>query len=134
MSTDNTCPICYDTLDSNSITLKCKHTFHYNCILTAYKSNISKKSRHIRNCPYCRNKCEYLPLIENVYPCKGIHVEFYEIEQCLIRNETEKLKMITEKYIDKSKCNAILKSGINKGNQCKKSKKKGLDYCHLHNH
>ena len=132
MSND-TCPICYDIIDSPSIKLKCNHTFHYNCILSVFKSNISKNSNHIRKCPYCRNKGGYLPIIENVYPCKGIHIEYYEIEKCLIINDIDKLNKITEKYIDKSKCNSILKSGINKGYQCKKAKKKDFNYCHYHN-
>jgi len=133
---NETCPICYDELDSTSITLKCNHTFHYNCILNSFKSSITKNSSNLlnktRKCPYCRNDGGYLPLKDNSYPFKGIHLEYYEIEQCLLRNDFDKLKIITDKYIDKSKCNAIIKTGINKGYQCKKNKKKNLDYCHLH--
>jgi hypothetical protein len=133
--TDNTdieCPICYEPLDSNEITIKCGHKFHYKCILTAFKSNVSKNMRHIRRCPYCRNNSGYLPLRENTYPVKGIHIEHQEIELHLLRNEFDKLKEVTSKYIDKTKCNAILKTGINKSYQCKKNKKKTHDYCHLH--
>ena len=131
-----TCPICYDELDSTSITLKCNHKFHYNCILNSFKSLITK-NRHIitnksRKCPYCRDDGGYLPLRDNIYPFKGIHIEHREIEDCLYINDFDKLKIITDKYIDKSKCNAIIKTGINKGYQCKKNKKKQLDYCYLH--
>ena len=50
---------------------------------------------------FCRYKCGYLELRENVYPIKNIHYEFYEIESCLLRNEFDKIKEITQKYIDK---------------------------------
>lgn len=131
---NDTCPICYDKLDTTSITLKCNHTFHYNCILNSFKSSITKntKSYKWRKCPYCREECGYLPLRNNIYPFKNIHLEHYEIEQCLFRHEFDKLKIITDKYINKSKCNAIIKTGINKGYQCKKNKKKNFNYCHLH--
>lgn len=133
---NNDCAICYEKMNENQITLKCKHTFHYDCILNSYKHCI--KNLHIslikkpRLCPYCRNNGGYLPLRENTYPFKGIHLEYYEIEQHLIRNDIVKLKEITDKYINKKKCNAIIKTGLNKGYQCKKNKQKNTDYCHLH--
>ena len=133
--TYNECPICYESLDTTEITIKCGHKFHYKCILTAFKSNLTQRGEshnNVRKCPYCRNYSGYLPLIENTYPIKGIHVEHYEIELYLLRNDFEKIKEITSKYIDKTKCNSILKTGNNKGYQCKKNKKKGEDYCHLH--
>ena len=126
------CAICYEKMDDSEIKLICGHKYHYNCILNSYKSDSLKNIRNSRKCPYCRNNGGFLPLIKNVYPCKGIHIEYYEIEQLLLRNDFEKLKEVTDKYIDKSKCNAILKSGNNKGYQCKKNKKKNSDYCHLH--
>jgi len=129
---DKECPICYEVHDDTSIKLKCGHIFHYNCISSSYKSSISKNNRNIRICPYCRNDGGFLKLLETTYPVKGINYEFYEIEKYLLRNDFNKLQEITKKYIDKTKCNAILKSGINKGYQCKKNKKKELHYCHLH--
>ena len=127
------CPICYVKLDETEIKLKCGHKFHYNCILNSYKiSTIKNYIKLFRKCPYCRNNGGFLPLRENSYPYKNIHVEHYEIEQYLIRNDFDKLKEIVDKYIDKTKCNAILKTGINKGYQCKKNKKKETNYCHLH--
>jgi len=128
------CAICYENLDETKITLKCKHIFHYDCILNAYKHSIIKPAtiNKFRKCPYCRTNGGYLPLKENTYPFKGIHLEYYEIEQHLIRNDFAKLKEITDKYINKKKCNAIIKTGINKGYQCKKNKQTDIDYCHLH--
>ena len=129
---DKECPICYDTHDDTSIKLKCGHVYHYNCILTSYKASIYNNSRSVRICPYCRNDGGYLILNEGTYPIKGIHNEYNEIEHYLIRNDFSKLQEITQKYIDKTKCNAILKSGVNKGYQCKKNKKKEMNYCHHH--
>jgi len=129
---DKECPICYEEHDNTSIKLKCGHMFHYQCISSAYQSALSKNSRNIRICPYCRNDGGYLVLKGNMYPIKGIHYEYYEIEKYLLRNDYVKLKEITKNYIDKNKCNAILKTGSNKGYQCKKNKKKDMSYCHLH--
>jgi len=127
------CAICYEKLDNSAIKLKCGHTFHYNCIFNSYKmSTVKNNVKLFRKCPYCRNNGGFLPIRENIYPHKNIHIEYYEIEQHLIRNDFDKLKQFVDKYIDKTKCNAILKSGINKGYQCKKNKKKYHDYCHLH--
>lgn len=129
------CAICYEKLDDSAIKLKCGHTFHYNCIFNSYKMATIKNKNNIklfRKCPYCRNNGGFLPLSKNIYPYKNIHIEYYEVEQLLFRNDFEKLKEVVDKYIDKTKCNAILKSGSDKGYQCKKNKKNGNDYCHLH--
>ena len=129
---EDECAICYEKLDDSQIQLNCGHKFHYNCILQTFKANLNKKIRHIKKCPFCRASTGYLELRENIYPIKHIHHEFYEIEHCLLRNDFDKLDEITKKYIDYSKCNAIIKTGKNKGYQCKKKKKKNCDYCHLH--
>ena len=39
----------------------------------------------------------------------------------------------TKQFLDDTKCNAILKTGLKQGYQCGKRKKKGFNYCHLHN-
>ena len=128
------CAICYEKLNDNQITLSCNHIFHYDCILNSYKHSIIKPDRNkkIRICPYCRTYGGYLPLMNNTYPFKGIHIEYSEIEHYLIRQDFVKLKEITNKFINKKKCNSIIKTGINKGYQCKKSKKINNDYCYLH--
>ena len=129
------CPICYEKLDDTQIKLKCSHNFHYNCILSSYNSsNLKNKNnytKYSRNCPYCRCPGGYLKLKENVYPIKGVHYKFYEIEKYLIEQDFNKVLDITKKYLNIKKCHFILKTGVNKGYQCKKTKKDG-DYCYLH--
>lgn len=99
---DNLCLICYDNMDddSNTVTLKCKHKFHYSCILMTYKSMSNK-----RQCPYCRGDGGYLTLLPGRLPQKNIHAEYniqgnYQIQ-----------------YIE-GKCKYILKRGKNAGCQC----------------
>lgn len=56
---DNNCAVCLDSLDENNCVgeLKCKHTFHYDCI---------KKWVHISaNCPICKNDIKNTPVITN---------------------------------------------------------------------
>jgi len=45
---ENICDICCDEHNDETITLKCKHRFHYYCVLRSFKAS--------RNtlCPYCR--------------------------------------------------------------------------------
>ena len=62
------CGICgLELSDKFSYTLNCGHKFHYECILTEYKSK--------RNCvcPYCRTNNKYLELINGYIPIYGIH-------------------------------------------------------------
>ena len=66
-----------------------------------------------------------------MFPQKYIHKEFNLITDCIQRNDFARLEKITEKFINKDKCNAILKSGDSKGNQCSRNKKYG-NYCNLH--
>ena len=126
------CPICYEKLDDTKIKLKCGHEFHYKCILTAYKASQKNNNRSYKQCPYCRLEGGYLELRDNTYPIKGIHKEFQEIYKYLILNNFEKIKEITKDYLDKNKCQSILKTGVNKGHQCKKYKKNNCSYCCIH--
>lgn len=128
------CPICLDALDSDDIvTLKCNHKYHYNCILHTYKMKISgnKYNSLIRMCPYCRDYGGYLELCPNIFPLKHIHKEFNKIMDCINNNDFDRLEKITENFINKNKCYAILKSGDNKGNQCSRKKVDG-NYCTIH--
>lgn len=121
------CPVCYECLDSSQITLNCSHTFHYECIKKTFMKNNN------RLCPFCREKSGYLELRKGEYPIRGIHKEFSLIDKCIKCNDYEKINEITKQFIDNTKCNAILKTGLKKGYQCGKRKKKGLNFCHLHN-
>ena len=105
------CSICGDNLKKEyQTTLKCKHTFHYECILLTFKNMKSL------DCPYCRNESEYLPIINGLKKCiVGIHGK--EKEEFSNQNK---------------KCNAILKRGKNKGNECGKNCKLGYYQCRIH--
>jgi len=43
----NVCNICKENNDESSIFLKCKHQYHYECILSSLKYSSNE-------CPYCR--------------------------------------------------------------------------------
>jgi hypothetical protein len=45
--TENECPICYDELTTNTITLPCNHVFHNSCMSRWIELNNNL-------CPYCR--------------------------------------------------------------------------------
>ena len=131
---ENNCPICYDTMETDTITLVCGHTFHYTCILETYKSKYTKNknTRWVRYCPYCRQYGGYLPLRNNIFPLKRIHQEFNELEKYLDMNDYATLKDVSKKYMDPTKCQTILKSGVNRGYQCKKKHSKDSEYCCIH--
>ena len=125
------CPICYtdvSNIDSdNLVTLKCGHQFCYDCILMEYKTVIENNNKYqkykFRKCPFCRSDGGYLPTKPGIIPMEFIHKEFK-----LIKNAKDLLK-----YLDKSRCHAILKTGINKGCQCtKKFKDPKIPYCARH--
>ena len=121
------CPICYEELDATKITLMCNHTFHYDCIVKTFMKNNNN-----RTCPYCRLNVDFIELRNN-YPIQGIHKEFNIIEKYINLNDFQKVKELTHKYLNPNKCKEIIKTGPKKGYQCKKNKKKNLNYCHLHN-
>lgn len=131
---DSSCPICYDKMDIDIVTLTCGHNFHYGCILEIYKAKYvkNKNSRYIRTCPYCRQYGGYLPLKNNIFPIKKIHEEYNELEKYLDLNDFQKLKELSKKYMNPDKCQTILKSGVNRGYQCKKKCVKGYECCSIH--
>ena len=112
------CSICGEGLDKEyNHTLKCKHTFHYQCLFLSFK-NLKNN-----NCPYCRNGDNYLPLVNGIKKgIVGIHVkypsELYDINGGPIYNNIG--------------CDAILKRGINKGDKCGKYCKLGYTKCKIH--
>ena len=119
----HSCIICYEKLDDKSpdkVTLKCNHTFCYECLLESYKGtkcNFTNHKTH-RICPYCRTPAGYLSLKDGMTPLKGIHREHGK--------KTSKSKLLVDK------CKGIIKTGKNKGNQCGCNCKIGSDYCGRH--
>jgi len=81
------CAICGDEMCqenhtnlNNCITLRCKHSYHYTCLMNGFKYkitpspnlNIKHKLRpQDRKCPYCQQR---FPLI----PYKPVYIEFIE--------------------------------------------------------
>ena len=116
---EDKCLVCHDKIESELVTLKCGHKYHYNCIFMTYKSNNNK-----RECPYCRGDGGYLKLKDGMIPFNNIHREFEDYV-----NGNFSLENI--KYIP-GKCKKILKTGKNIGTQCKNKPKPGEEYCGKH--
>jgi len=107
------CDICGDLQkDKYVLTLKCKHSYHYECIL---KSFMSDRKRH-NQCPLCRQTHGLLPLVNGLTKIsKGIHyLNEYPID-----------------YV-KSPCQVILQSGKRKGFTCGSKCMIGLTMCKRH--
>ena len=118
------CSICgLDINEKYCYKLYCNHTFHYECLLKTFLSSKKITYKHNNHCPYCREKCEYLPVVNGLKKLEvGIHVKNKEDlsdENGLPKNKNEP-------------CKAILQRGKNKGNQCNKKCLLGYEYCGLH--
>lgn len=70
MEQDDICYICYEKNNNESVLLNCKHRFHHDCLTQTYTYN------KIKECPYCRHKYKYIPLIEGKTPIHGLHKEY----------------------------------------------------------
>ena len=116
---ENICKICYDILtpEDNISLLKCKHKFHYECILMTYKTLKGK-----RQCPYCRKDGGFLDLCPGKAPVKYIHKEYSDYKN----GNLDSIKFI------EGKCKFILKRGKNVGNQCSFNIKTESGYCQRH--
>lgn len=103
-----TCSICGDN-DEFSVThtLKCGHTFHYQCLYLSFKH--MKTNR----CPYCRSGNHFLPLIN------GVKKANYSIHQI-------------DNNFQNKKCEAIIQRGPNKGKSCGKNCHLGFHCCKSH--
>jgi len=104
------CSICAEKLDDAfTHTLNCNHVFHYECLMLSFK--------HIKNtfCPICRSPNNLLPLVNGL---KKIHNGIHDMKDW-------------EVYENK-KCLHILHSGKNKGKQCSRFCKIGMNYCLIH--
>lgn len=117
---DEKCLVCHDNLDNkqnNVIKLNCGHKYHYKCIFMTYKHH-----KVPRQCPYCRGYGGYLELKDGMIPIRGIHREFNDY----LNGNLSSVKLI------EGKCKQIVKTGKNKGFQCKNKHKPGQDYCGIH--
>lgn len=120
------CGICGLSIDEKfSHTLKCNHTFHYECLMKSFQ-NINKYKKNIYNyCPYCRKNSEYLPLangLKKVVP--NVH--------CIntTSNIKEKKEELKNNY--SNRCEFLLTRGKNKGNSCGKNCILGYNTCKTH--
>ena len=104
------CSICGEENDDYLYTLGCNHTFHYQCLFLSFKN--SKNN----DCPYCRSKNNFLPIVPGV---KKFNPKIHD------------WKSDTINLIDQ-KCEMVLKKGKNKGNKCTKNCKLGYNYCTVH--
>lgn len=119
------CPICFCKIKEHELeVLTCGHKFHHTCILLSFKSNTQYNNSRVRECPYCRERTDYLELKPGEIPIRNVHKEYEEI-----RGNIKVSKL--DKYLIKDKCNAILMSGVNKGQQCKKKINEGC-FCKTH--
>ena len=114
------CSICGLGLNEKySITLNCNHTYHYECLLCSF-SEIKKNSvkyNYVNRCPYCRQSCGLLPVVNGL--AKIIPMIHYKIND----NQPE---------YEEIRCKGVLKSGKNKGNVCNKKCQLGYEYCKRH--
>ena len=118
-----TCDICSLELSSgDNIKLKCKHEYHYDCILNWYIKTVSGNNNpsnaKARECPYCRQIGGFLPMKHNITYMKHIHAPKYS------KVDDETLKKMLEPRI---KCKSVTKVC----NPCKLYAKGG-EYCHIH--
>ena len=111
------CAICGISLkDKYTHTLSCNHKFHYECLLKTFISN-SKYEK--KRCPYCKTKCNNLPMINGIKkPLIGIHY-----------NTIDELNNLE---INNVKCNHVLLKGKRKGQECGKNCKIGYNVCQAH--
>ena len=147
------CAICYDEMnlrddniyhddfdkksinDSTIIKLTCGHQFHYKCIMMTFNCALKKyNNSKARRCPFCRTNGGHLPLKAKTFPVKHIHKEFDLIKYHVYYDDYDEIYKISKEneFINEDKCQAILTTGLNKGMQCKKNKKKGENYCCIH--
>ena len=111
------CGICgLDIDDKFPYTLDCGHKFHYECLLKTF-SNISYtvNGKYNMQCPYCRKKSSYLPLVNGL---KKINICIHDTSNV---SEFENIK-----------CKTIMKSGKRKNEQCGANCKLGYFQCSRH--
>lgn len=113
------CLISYEKFIENDynnnrvIKLKCGHRFKYQNIIESYKITNCSGRNYIgkRICPYCRKSGGYIPY-NGLQAIRGIHN--------LNAVKEWRLKMLEDKKKQNgcNTCSAILKTGINRGQEC----------------
>ena len=115
------CWICGDNMNKIYVQqLCCGHKFHYECILRTLetdKDTSNGRKKQLNYCPFCSREVGLIPIVNGLTKIKkGIH---YGINE-------EKPKY------ENSMCKEILKSGKNKGRECKRRCKIGEIRCGNH--
>jgi len=110
---DLDCDICGESHKCKYVhTLKCNHSFHYECIMKSYVSSREKYNQ----CPLCRTKQGLLPLVNGLPKLiRGIH---YTTPNPPPNTST--------------RCKVLLKSGKRKGFECGSKCILGFDICNRH--
>jgi hypothetical protein len=119
------CSICGLALKAKfPYTLKCNHEFHYECIMKSFMNTPKSGYSKAKNCcPYCREKSDYLPIVNGLKRLTlGVH--FATIEEFTDQDGFNKN--------NNTPCKYILKRGKNKGNECGKNCFLGYEYCKIH--
>lgn len=91
------CEICTLKLDDKSINLSCKHTFHYDCLMSSMQTSDYK--HYNMQCPYCREKIPYIPLLNGQIPIRNLHKEYNEY----VKKENSKYEIGKKVYINLGK-------------------------------
>ena len=109
------CDICGDLHKLKYVqTLKCNHSYHYECILKSFMSD----RKNFNQCPLCRQCHGLLPLVNGLPKLvKGVH--YMDLTKGLPKYEC-------------IPCNSILKSGKRKGLQCGSKCMLGFTMCKRH--
>jgi len=119
------CGICGLSIDDKfSHTLKCNHTFHYECLMKSFQST-HKYKKDYNHCPYCRKNTDYLPLVNGL---KKVVPNVHCINTT--SNIKEKKEELKNNY--SNRCEFLLTRGKNKGTPCGKNCSLGYNTCKTH--
>ena len=119
------CGICgMDLNDKYSYKMICNHEFHYECLMKSFQ-NTPKLKKECNHCPYCRNKTNYLPLINGLRKViPGVHCNSFGSTVVTAKES------LTNNY--SIRCQHVLTRGKNKGSTCDKKCFLGYEYCKVH--
>ena len=115
------CMICHFPVESdNMIVLKCKHTYHNDCVNYLFKYNTII-------CPYCQTSCQISHSTKSdIIVNKSITVPIFNKCEKIIKTGTKKgtvcnkINCKRHNKITQVVCSAILKTGVKKGTICNK--------------